>query len=64
MKCVVTTPTIDITSKVLGLTTDMGHLEDVGMGYFEHMIGAYKLGLRYTLGAVQLLFRIDTRRLY
>ena len=33
----------------------MGHLEDVGMGYFEHMIGAYKLGLRYALGALQLL---------
>ena len=33
----------------------MGHLKDVGMGYFEHMIGAYKLAFRYAFGTVQLL---------
>ena len=33
----------------------MGYLKDVGMGYFEHMIGAYKLAFRYALGAIQLL---------
>ena len=33
----------------------MGHLKDVGMGYFEHMLGAYKLAFRYALGALQLL---------
>ena len=33
----------------------MGHLKDVGMGYFEHMLGAYKLAFRYALGAIQLL---------
>ena len=33
----------------------MGHLDDVGMGYFEHMIGAYKLAFRFALGAIQLL---------
>ena len=33
----------------------MGHLKDVGMGYFEHMLGAYKLAFRYALGAMQLL---------
>ena len=33
----------------------MGHLKDVGMGYFEHLIGAYKLAFRFLLGTVQLL---------
>ena len=33
----------------------MGHLKDVGMGYFQHMIGAYKLAFRFALGTVQLL---------
>ena len=33
----------------------MGHLKDVGMGYFEHMIGAYKLAFRFALGTLQLL---------
>ena len=34
---------------------DMGHLKDVGMGYFEHLLGAYKLAFRFLLGTVQLL---------
>tara|TARA_Y100000766_G_scaffold1695_1_gene1349 strand:+ start:3337 stop:3504 length:168 start_codon:yes stop_codon:yes gene_type:complete len=33
----------------------MGHLKDVGMGYFQHMKGAYKLAFRYALGALQLI---------
>jgi len=33
----------------------MGHLKDVGMGYFEHLLGAYKLAFRFLLGTVQLL---------
>ena len=33
----------------------MGHLKDVGMGYFEHLIGAYKLAFRFLLGTVHLL---------
>ena len=39
----------------LGIRLDMGHLKDVGMGYFEHLIGAYKLAFRFLLGTVQLL---------
>ena len=33
----------------------MGHLKDVGMGYFDNMLGAYKLAFRYGLGVIQLL---------
>ena len=33
----------------------MGHLKDVGMGYFEHLYGAYKLAFRFLFGTVQLL---------
>ena len=33
----------------------MGHLKDVGMGYFEHLLGANKLAFRFLLGTVQLL---------
>ena len=33
----------------------MGHLKDVGMGYFEHMRGAFKLAFRFLLGTVQLI---------
>ncbi len=33
----------------------MGHLKDVGMGYFAHLIGAYKLAFRFALGTLQLL---------
>ena len=32
----------------------MGHLNDVGMGYFQHLFGAFKLGLRFFLGTIQL----------
>ena len=39
----------------LGIRLDMGHLKDVVMGYFEHLIGAYKLAFRFLLGTVQLL---------
>ena len=35
--------------------TNMGHLKDVGMGYFEHMTGAFKLAFRFLLGTVQLI---------
>lgn len=33
----------------------MGYLKDVGMGYFEHLLGAYKLAFRFALGTLQLL---------
>jgi len=33
----------------------MGHLKDVGMNYFEHLLRAYKLGFRFALGTLQLL---------
>ena len=39
----------------LGIRLDMGHLKDVVMGYFEHLIGAHKLAFRFLLGTVQLL---------
>ena len=33
----------------------MGHLEDVGMTYFEHMKGALVLSVRFGLSSVQLV---------
>ena len=33
----------------------MGHLEDVGMTYFEHMKGALALSIRFGLSSVQLV---------
>jgi hypothetical protein len=33
----------------------MKHLEEVGMGYFQHMFGAFKLAFRFTLGAIMLV---------
>lgn len=33
----------------------MKHLEEVGMGYFQHMLGAFKLAFRFTLGAIMLV---------
>ena len=33
----------------------MGHLEDVGMTYFEHMKGALILSIRFGLSSIQLV---------
>ena len=33
----------------------MGHLEDVGMTYFEHMKGALVLSVRFGLSSIQLV---------
>ncbi|MDP6906029.1 MAG: DUF6356 family protein [Candidatus Thalassarchaeaceae archaeon] len=33
----------------------MGHLEDVGMGYFEHMKWAFTLSIRFGLSSIQLV---------
>ena len=43
-----------VNSKALRVL-NMGHLKDVGMGYFEHMTGAFKLAFRFLLGTVQLI---------
>ena len=34
---------------------NLGHLEDVGMGYFEHMKGALVLSIRFGLSSIQLV---------
>ena len=33
----------------------MKHLEEVGMGYFQHMFGAFKLAFRFIFGAIMLV---------
>lgn len=33
----------------------MKHLEEVGMGYFQHMFGAFKLAFRFITGAIMLV---------
>ena len=33
----------------------MKHLEEVGMGYFQHMFGAFRLAFRFILGAIMLV---------
>lgn len=42
----------------------MGHLKDVGMGYFEHMRGAFKLAFRFLLGTVQLIIHAFLPRFF
>ena len=33
----------------------MKHLEEVGMGYFQHMFVAFGLAFRFVLGAIMLV---------
>ena len=33
----------------------MKHLEEVGMGYFQHMFVAFRLAFRFILGAIMLV---------
>ncbi|WP_438995052.1 DUF6356 family protein [Poseidonia sp.] len=33
----------------------MGHLNDVGMTYFEHLIRAFRLSIRFGLSSIQLI---------
>lgn len=48
------TLTIKATRAWNGLVV-LGHLEDVGMGYFEHMKGALVLSIRFGLSSIQLI---------
>jgi hypothetical protein len=38
-----------------GWVETLGHLEDVGMGYFEHMKWAFTLSIRFGLSSIQLI---------
>ena len=42
----------------------MKHLEEVGMGYFQHMFVAFGLAFRFTFGAILLIIHASLPNIF